>query len=72
MGVASEILATLRAPAGLVMKVGFLVSDQVMSSPKALLTLEAAVGPLPGVCLLVPGQVGAPHIIMSYSKLYTQ
>ena len=42
-----------------------LVSDQVMSSPKALLTLEAAVGPLPGVCLLVPGQVGAPHKLLT-------
>lgn len=61
MGAASEILATLRTPAGLVVHVGFLVPDQVMSSPKALFTLEAAIGPLPGVNLLVPGKVGAPH-----------
>lgn len=40
---------------------GLLVPDQVMPSPKAFLTLEAAVGPLSSVCLLVPGEVGAPY-----------
>lgn len=43
------------------MEVGFLVPNQVMSSPKALLAFEAAVGSLSCVCLLVPGKVGAPH-----------
>lgn len=61
MGVASKILATLGTPVWLIMQMGFLVPDQVVPSPKAFLTLEATVGPLPGVCLLMPGEVGAPH-----------
>lgn len=62
---ASETLATLRTPAWLVMQMGFLVPDQVMPSPKALLTLEAAVRPLSSVCLLMAGKVGAPHKLFS-------
>lgn len=61
MGVASKILATLRTPAWLVTQMGFLVPNQVMPSPEAFLALEAAVGPLPSVCLLMPGEMGAPH-----------
>lgn len=61
MGTASETLATLGTPAWLVVQMGLLVPDQVMPSPKAFLTLEATVGPLSCVSLLMAGKVGAPH-----------